>query len=965
MTLYDNYKRKLELINKIQDLHLRKKCLKHFLLEFSNSNNNFDADKVIRTANAYIENTQEEIDKSNNQEENVYRVITPDVIYRLSDHIITKAIKIISEIEDPRIRKKEYDVLLPFYEDEALALSLKRRINDVERDIRIKEELKTKKLSDYHYKVVDDTFSDKDFISNIELAFDTFKHAENQNKIKFYNPKLFYILNIPNPINVVNTDNFDEVCSIGTSPYLEAYTAEYNKGIADFDRDFSHLQNTYHTNPAMVINTLKSKFYPQIWNSNVHWSKVYNFNDCLSLESVKEIGYKSGLVSRMWNLINSLNIDKTVFESPFNLPIDTVDDKEALRIFLSIIDSDDDFTIRFDKLKKELKKSNTDIKDGISILNHHLGKLKKERDNAEIEHNKNNPSVDFKFQPWVNHPRNIKVFFKDEYFDVLSQLLSQCDKKINNNIQVQKPTTIIENQNEKLTCSYAHDLIENFFQCIDYSKKHKSDWTITDYNNSLNKNLSDLKDNLDVFFVDFNQVKTKKCIETCIRKINKLNGSFSHFNPSQANDILAKANIPISQYVNVLGYDEEPIDEYQELMQFSFEDMEAKNLEEYCFEIHKSFFALICNNFTTELVDYLNSKISNNSIESNNIIPNTAPIDNSNFIYSDIDNLLRDFVILADCTLNYKLSTFEYKQNLTEKYNQIKDKATLLFDTYSDKQKSYATYFLSVIKKIKYKGSYFQPDIASNILKENNITLNQFFLPPFDDNVHISPLQNYLYQNLSFFYEMRYDPSDDGEILISTHKSFISLLSEIYINELKSFFNKYVSMDDSIISVQNDKKVDSNTIISNVKKTVNNNKNKVIKTTSFSKKENIKDSALEYYITEGLKALDYDSDNLAITSLINILKSKDFTKLKKFEILGETNLFCYFISLLESDFEKLKPKVIGDSMLFKTSNGIHLTQSNYSKSKKEIITSLKKRNIDIIFKNYSKKKLITIESKTV
>lgn len=49
MTLYDNYKRKLELINKIQDLHLRKKCLKHFLLEFSNSNNNFDADKVIRT----------------------------------------------------------------------------------------------------------------------------------------------------------------------------------------------------------------------------------------------------------------------------------------------------------------------------------------------------------------------------------------------------------------------------------------------------------------------------------------------------------------------------------------------------------------------------------------------------------------------------------------------------------------------------------------------------------------------------------------------------------------------------------------------------------------------------------------------------------------------------------------------------------------------------------------------------
>lgn len=192
-------------------------------------------------------------------------------------------------------------------------------------------------------------------------------------------------------------------------------------------------------------------------------------------------------------------------------------------------------------------------------------------------------------------------------------------------------------------------------------------------------------------------------------------------------------------------------------------------------------------------IDYLNEQLSLLQIGNvdTEIKPksNTVIINGDSLIPSDIEVLISEFKKTVDPTLNYDKSSLEYKKTINDIYTKLIDKIELLFNIKPENKKGYKVYFISTLKNIDYVSSYVSSEEAKNILKENNISFKTFFVPPMDEQYHVHRYQNYINKDYSFLDQNPDLLPDLDYDLIKTHFSFISYISEYYINELKNKIN--------------------------------------------------------------------------------------------------------------------------------------------------------------------------------
>lgn len=206
-------------------------------------------------------------------------------------------------------------------------------------------------------------------------------------------------------------------------------------------------------------------------------------------------------------------------------------------------------------------------------------------------------------------------------------------------------------------------------------------------------------------------------------------------------------------------------------------------------------------------IDYLNKKLS--LLQKGNVDAkikpkyNTVIINGDSLIPSDIEELISEFKETVDPTLNYYKSSLEYKKTVNDIYTKLIDKIKLLFSIKPVHKKEYKEYFISTLNNIDYLGSYEPSEEAKNILKVNNISFKIFFVPPIDEQYHVHRYQNYINKDYSYLDQNPDLLPDLDYDLIKIHYSFISYISEYYINELKNKI-KALSLDNENVNADSE-----------------------------------------------------------------------------------------------------------------------------------------------------------------
>lgn len=162
---------------------------------------------------------------------------------------------------------------------------------------------------------------------------------------------------------------------------------------------------------------------------------------------------------------------------------------------------------------------------------------------------------------------------------------------------------------------------------------------------------------------------------------------------------------------------------------------------------------------------------------------------NNNISLHDIINLMNDFLIFIEPTSKYEsnYSTHDFKRELSIKFENLIAEIELFLSLNTIHLRNYANYIIKKISIPEPQHGYVSSNEASTILKEYRISINVFFSNISNDKNRVHFFQNLIsYNHSSLTNHLIIKPANVKDALL-IHKSFISYLSEHFINELITF----------------------------------------------------------------------------------------------------------------------------------------------------------------------------------